>query len=440
MNMQSFHINAITPSIIPESLRSKKLFNSGDLYVQQLTRKYLFENRINFNNISYWRDKTKSIEALLGEINNEKKSPLLVAGTNCLNNQFSLVKDVNPSLFKEVTHNRFIALCFVGLFGADHADKKHFFEFKQESYELLKSILSSGVISCRCKTTFDSLTKVFPEYDQNIYLTGCVSAIPVINSYKGFTLNSSTQIKVLFSVTCRNNSGIEEAKDLTYLIKIFGADSITMILNQNRLCRSIQSIVEQHNIQIFSAEKMNYLQYYNFLSSFDLHIGSRAHVHIPMCSLGIRTILTGFELRHTSFQKHYKNGLIACGTVENYTPSFLLYEKQFDGLKDALISDSLERKKFKNRIREEINISDSTFNVIDSNQWLARQQKALEILKALNVRKITELGPGFGKLADKLINNNIEYRGFDIIKRRDFVQRFDINTDLMVPPSGPDDC
>ena len=334
-------ITSITPSIIPKSLQAKKLFNSGDLYVRELTKKYLFENRVDFNNFSYWEEYKKNLVQLFDELSEHKEAPLIVAGTNCLSDQFSLVKNVNPSLFRPIIKEKFTALCFVGLFGAEHPRKKHNFNFDQESFELLKTILDNGVISCRCQTTYDSLKKVFPHHQSNIYLTGCVTAAPLINFYKNFSYCKNNQPRILFSVTCRNNYGSAEANDLAYLIKLFGSESIHIIFNQNRLCNSLKAIIKSHNIKIINAENMNHFQYYNTLASFDLHIGSRAHVHIPMISLGIRSILTGFELRHSSFQSHYKNDLIYCGDLNQYSSSHLWYDKSFDRLKDRLIADTL---------------------------------------------------------------------------------------------------
>ena len=50
------------------------------------------------------------------------------------------------------------------------------------------------------------------------------------------------------------------------------------------------------------------------------------------------------------------------------------------------------------------------------------------------------MGPGYGSLADKLKSKNIKYRGFDVIKRREYIESFDINKEKIILPAGLDDC
>lgn len=441
MNSSVFSLPTISPSIIPASLKGKKLQNSGDTYIQELIKKYIFDSRINISSFSFWDSHDKSHKTSVVDV--LKKSPhipLLVAGTNCLNNNFSLTKNVDPKVFNDIIQDRFIALSFVGILGSAPYRKDHHFSFSDDSKNLLLAILRNGVIAARCHTTYRSLLKEFPKFSDKIFLTGCISAAPHINFYKNFQINSVAKLNVLFSFTSRNGSEIAETKDLEYLISSFGSSSVSVIINQDRIATCLKSVILKNKLRVFNAKSMNVGQYYSFLAQFDLHVGSRAHVHIPLCSLGIRSFLTGFEQRHSSFQSHYECSLQKIGTISQLSPLSLLYDDTFSKVKERLTIDATYRSKYKAHLLNHIQTSRASDNMSRKSQWLARQEKAYDLICNLGLKSITELGPGDAALADKLMRSQIDYRGYDIVSRREFVESYDINSEESIPPRHSHDA
>ena len=441
MDSSPTFLPTITPSIIPGSLKEKKLHNSGDFYIQELIKKYIFDHKVDIKSFSFWDSFDQNRNANIVDVLTESpQTPLLIAGTNCLNDNFSLTKNIEPKVFIDILQNRFIALSFVGLLGSAPYAECHSFSFSEDSKKLLSGILRNGVIAARCRTTYESLVKSFSKFENKIFLTGCISAAPQINCYKNFQVNSIPNLNVLFSFTSRNGSEIAESKDLEYLISSFGAASISVIINQDRIGDCLKSVILRNKLKVFNAKSMNALQYYHFLAQFDLHVGSRAHVHIPLCSLGIRSFLTGFEQRHSCFQRHYECSLYKIGTVFQIPPLTLLYDDCFSKVKGRLATDAVQRNKYKNYLIDHIETSPTTYNVTGESQWLVRQEKAYNLICDLNLKTITELGPGFGALADKLLSSGINYRGYDIISRREFVKAYDINSQASIEPRDSHDA
>lgn len=441
MDYSQMSLPTITPSIIPNSLKGKKLHNSGDLYIQELIKNYIFDYKVDIKSFSFWDSFDHDhVFNLVDILKKSSQSPLLVAGTNCLNDNFSLTKNVDPKAFIDILQDRFIALSFVGLLGSAPFDQKHDFNFSEDSTNLLSTILQNGVIAARCRTTHKSLINKFPRFADKIFLTGCISAAPQINCYKNFQVNSVSKLNVLFSFTSRNGSEMAESKDLEHLISSFGSSSISVIINQDRIGSCLKSVIFKNKLKVFNAKSMNVTQYYQFLAQFDLHVGSRAHVHIPLFSLGIRSFLTGFEQRHSCFQDHYECSHYKIGTVFQMSPLTLLYDDCFDKVKKRLTTDAAQRNKYKTYLLNHIHVRPTTYNIAGKSQWLVRQEKAYNLVCDLNLKSITELGPGFAALADKLISSQIDYRGYDIISRRKFIKEYDINSQPSIAPRHSHDA
>jgi hypothetical protein len=428
----------ITPSLIDET-NGRKIFNVGDELVKQLTLRTLFNDRIKYRQYAYWQQHNLcNPSGLLDDLSTNRDIPVIVAGTNCIKDDYSLVDGIPARQIGNILNDRFVAVLFSGLIGTQQYGAKGTLNLEPDSDKLLRTILDNGIISARCGETYKILVKSFPEHKENIYLTGCVTATSPINIYKSFEIDPTKQIRVLFSFTSRSNSAAAEAQDLLTLIHEFGENSIDVILNQHRIDSSIGNILRQRKIRIVDGTRMSADQYYSVLSAYDFHYGSRAHVHIPMCSMGIRSFLTGFEQRHSIFQDHYSPFRLKIGDLAAQNLLTMLCSPAYENVKVRISKDLISRYLVKKKLSLKIRIESSSFNIKGASQWMSRQDYALSYLIKQKIKEITELGSGMGKLGEKLIDTGIAFRGYDIISRSKKIQQLDISKATVAPRSRHD--
>ena len=391
----------ITPSIIPSKLRDKKSFNSGDLYVQQLTQKFLMSQRLISNDIglisSWGFENDQERKQFITQLKEGSIKHVFLAGTNCFRQDFNPCKEIDIKLWSEIADYVKIFVLFGGIFGVNPGLTKTKFVFNDQSKSLIRSILSNGAISCRCKITFDLLREYFDDQCQNLYYTGCVSTLPFVNKFFGFTVSLPSP-KILFSFTSRNLiNATNEAKDLIHIIKLFPTSQIAVIVNQRRIHEPLLRIIKKSKLKIIDATSIqDVTSYFNTLSHFDLHVGSRAHVHIPMISMGIRSFLTGFEERHLGFQLTYGQSPILCGAISKYSLKQLLFDSLFDETANILNCFCRERSVLKSRLKQIIGqiqtAPSSNLNSIQlfyeqyikSNATLFLQENCLAVTKLPN--------------------------------------------------------
>lgn len=424
----------VTPALIPKSISAVKLFNYGDALVKEAAIKYLFNSRLRGRELSYW-DSSSCLE-ISKDVYGDK-TPILALGTNCISANFSLFKNADNDLQLSLVKDRFCALLFVGLFGIEPLVGGAQPPLEYPSKIILESILDNGLISTRCSSTYAYLCSEFPDKTHKILASGCISAAPIIN-FSRRDLPTSDVPKVLFSLTCRNGSDEAEAQDLRCIIRYFQPEQISLIVTQNRISEEIARLAELFSINVIDARPLSVEQYYTLIGQYDIHVGSRAHVHIPALSLGLKSILTGFESRHRYFQKHYCQPVLKVGTLSSSIPQVLLDSQELAA--QQLINDSRQRVNLRNTLLSNIQLNPTTYNITSYNQWPVRSTMCInELSKSDSINNITEIGAGSGFIASQVGSLGLTYRGFDIQPMSPDIKRLNANSES-VEPTSPGDC
>lgn len=423
-------IAVVTPSIIPGN--SSKKYNSGDNLVKEGSMRYLFNGKISCIELSYWdasrgEEQLQVIDKQIGS-----QVPVIMTGTNSIKNSFGIFNAQSPKSLSDIAQDRYIAILFAGLFGTEEMTSSGSLSFEDERLYAIQGILENGIISTRCQTTYNSLVNSIPNAEEKIFNTGCVSTSPLHNFYKKYSANVANGCQsVLFSFTCRNDSSELEVEDLKSLIGFFGHESITVIVNQQRITDDLADLINLFSLPFVDATTMDCTSYLAFLSRFDFHYGSRAHVHLPMLAMGISTILTGFELRHAVFQRNYRQRQARCGEACHHLPALNGFD--FSEAEDILIREAGQRTKMRRSLISSISEYKPSYNITHHNQWRKRHDLCTSILNSLPVENLSicEIGAGTGGVMEYASQAGIKYRGYDLEPRTSSIARFDANVDSL---------
>ena len=351
-------IDIVTPSIIPTSYKDKKFFNIGDYIVLGQVLRFLSldsrKSSLSFN--SYWDHSESPLSDRIKNISSTdpEHKALVVAGTNVIRPDFSICRSFDSHLSAHLLEQyHSVALLFVGIFGADPFNQVRFFQFRKEEKYLFHKIFDRGIITTRCNSTHSLLLRNFPENHAQILNTGCIASLATKNIFKGFKTSYS---KIAFSFTARNSSIKLEIDDLIAILSKSDFAQIDILISQARIPSFIYDVAHRYGLNIVNLTKLSLSEYYQALSVYDLHIGSRAHVHIPMISMGIPSLLTGFESRHSEFQKHYGQNLLQIGSISSLDFSKVRSRGYFDSVEQALKKDFSMRNKARHTLRKIIEL------------------------------------------------------------------------------------
>ncbi|MGO4760931.1 polysaccharide pyruvyl transferase family protein [Cupriavidus sp. 2KB_3] len=311
MTLDTSRISVLTPYLIPESLRGRKVVNLGDGFILRAIERRIGE-------VVASRCFTPRIAPDAAAERVIRGSALVIlGGANQLNDKYTIWPRLTADQIRERRY-RFVPFG-IGI----HGEPGYTDGLSQATRDVLTAVHEQiAYSSWRCPRTVDFLKAQMPELASKLLMTGC----PVI--YDSPLLDSSRfthdERAVAVTVTERGDFWDRESATIDFVARRFPRARRFMVLHQNysppgplehwrHRLTPYRSVQNQYERLRWYAAKRGFTvitprtadDCLHFYRNVDVHVGSRLHAHLHFLSQNKRTFLVGVDERATGMAEHF---------------------------------------------------------------------------------------------------------------------------------------
>lgn len=317
-------LGALTPYLIPETLRGKKVVNIGDGFILRAIERYVgvfLPQRTFSPRLALGDDAVKLLE----------RSPaVIIAGANQLNEHYTIW----PSLTAERIQKG--KLRFVPFGVGIHGDPRQTERLSDETRAILEAVHERiEYSSWRCPRTVAFLRREIPKRAGQLLMTGCpvIYDQPLLESERF----SSAETAVAVTATERGDFWDRETWIIDAVTKRFRKAHRYFVVHQNfsppTMWEGVRSLVPWY-ADGRCANRVNALRSYarksgfeivvpssadeciRFYEKVDIHVGSRLHAHLLFLSRNKRSYLVSIDDRSLGLAEHFGFPVLAPQELE----------------------------------------------------------------------------------------------------------------------------
>lgn len=309
--MNANNASILTPYLLPDALRSRKVVNLGDGFILRAIERFVgkFEAERCFTPRS-----TPSVE--IQEILRQS-ALVILGGANQLNDKYT----VWPGLTAEKIRENGYPLVPFGI--GIHGEPGHVSKLSQATRDILTVIHENiRFSSWRCPRTVAFLEAQMPELAGRFLMTGC----PVLYDKPLFEADRihKDEKTVAVTVTERGDFWARETETIDFVARRFSRSRRFLVLHQNysppgryerwrHKLLAYRPVENQYERLRWYAAKRGFTviapktadQCLAFYRGVDLHVGSRLHAHLHFLSQNKRSFLVGVDERATGMSEHF---------------------------------------------------------------------------------------------------------------------------------------